>query len=643
MQIFRNRPLALAFCVAALSAIFAYEMSTVPKLCLIAVLVLISAVIAIWGIARQKLGHHQLLALLCLGATLLTLIPSYLFFNLRYNRAQEWIGQELTATGYVTERRGSDAFYSTFLVQLDSVNEADCDMKAVLECEYASALQLGDRFRITATARPFSEEKDFDERTYYLTESCTVVLTLSSHKQCEILEEPQQNFFIGCKKLNESLSFRLQNAIGSKQGSLSAALLLGNRNMLDNQTTLDFQRAGVSHLLALSGLHVAILIGFLELLLRLLRCPLFIKAIFIPTAALGYLAVTGFALSTQRAVLMICVLYLGSILRTDYDSFTALCTALAAILTLSPSAVLDLSLWMSFLAAGSIIIFSPAVYRAITESKKLRLLPAPLFRAVRSFLTALAVGVIANLALMLLCALSFETISLASVPSTLLLSIPITLMIVLSLLCLIFPIPPLAWLCRAVGSVILWVGDFFSDIPNILMPTVHPVVIALLAVMTIAMILFAVLSIPNKVWIFSITPALCVLALTTSAILTYTDTTLTHTIVKAGFGEVSLDTQGGNAVLINRAGGNSAPAYEIRMAATAAGCTEIQDLVFCDYYNQGTYFIAKFSSVFRIQRLHLPSPKNEHEKSISARLEQEAALHEIDVMYDTEAFLFSKT
>ncbi len=642
MQIFRNRPLALSVCVAALVVLLAYRISGIAKLCLIVGITLILLAVSVYCVLRKRIGRNRLLAMLCLGVTLLLLIPSYLFLDLRYETAQEWNGSTLDATGYVTERQSSDAFYSSFLVHLESVNQTDCDINAVLECEYASALQLGDRFRITATARPFSDEDDFHERTYYLSEGCLNVLTLSSHTQCEILEEPQQNALIWCKKLNEQLSFRLQNAIGNKQGDLSAALLLGDRNGLDDKTTLEFQRAGISHLLALSGLHVAILIGFLELLLRICRCPLFVKAIFIPLSALGYLALTGFALSTQRAVLMVCVLYLGNILRADYDSFTALCAALAVILILSPNAVLDLSLWMSFLAAGSIIIFSPTIYRAINESRRLRALPSLLFSAIRALLTAISVGVIANLALMLLCATAFGSISLASVLATLVLSIPVTLMIILSLFCLILPIPPLTWLCQSVGSVILLVGDRFSDIPNILLPTVHPAVIVLLAGMSLAMILLAVLPPCRNKWISCLVPALCVLAITTSAIMTYTDTRLTHTTVKAGFGEVYLDTQGGKAVLINNTRGNAAPAYEISKAATEAGCTEIQDLVFCRYYNQGTYFISKFSSRLCIRKLHLPSPTNEQEQKIALRLEQEAALHEIDVIYDAESFFNSQ-
>ena len=152
MQIFRNRPLALSVCVATLVVLLAYRISGIAKLCLIVGIALILLAVSVYCVLRKRIGRKRLLAMLCLGVTLLLLIPSYLFLDLRYETAQEWNGSTLDATGYVTERQSSDAFYSSFLVHLESVNQTDCDINAVLECEYASALQLGDRFRITATA-----------------------------------------------------------------------------------------------------------------------------------------------------------------------------------------------------------------------------------------------------------------------------------------------------------------------------------------------------------------------------------------------------------------------------------------------------------------------------------------------------------
>jgi ComEC/Rec2-related protein len=217
-------------------------------------------------------------------------------------------------------------------------------------------------------------------------------MTVPASDACHYLGQAENDPLIWASKLNTRLSYGLRNAIGGEVGGVGAALLLGNRSWLSEDTVLAFRRAGVSHLLALSGLHVSILIGFLELVFRKLKLPHTARAVTVPLFALGYLALSGFAVSTWRAVLMICVLYLAYLFRADYDAFTALSLTLALILAVTPYAVLDLSLWMSFLAAGSIIVFSPAVSSFLWRWKRRTRLPAPLFRVLSAIASAFAVG-----------------------------------------------------------------------------------------------------------------------------------------------------------------------------------------------------------------------------------------------------------
>ena len=75
------------------------------------------------------------------------------------------------------------------------------------------------------------------------------------------------------------------------------------------------------------------------------------------------------------------------------------------------------------------------------------------------------------------------------------------------------------------------------------------------------------------------------------------------------------------------------------MAANDARCTEIDDLVFCRYYNQATYFIASLAAKLRVERVHFPTPTDDRERAIAARLAEEAELHGIEVFYDAEQYL----
>ncbi len=433
MQIFKNRPLALAECLFAVTAVLCFRMGAELRFRLLSFLVFLLLGCFVRCILSKGNRRNILLLLLCVLFICSAVISSVLFFDLRYSKIQSYRDTVCEIEGMVTERLDSAAYYSRFYVRLDSVNGESLRVHALVECDYPSALQLGDRFSMTATARPFSEDELFDERNYLLSKGILTVMQCESAADCILLPEaegldPEVLF----SEWNEALSSRLYHGVGRDGGGFSVALLLGNREYLSADDVLAFRRAGVSHLLALSGLHVSVLIGAIETLLRKMRAPNGLRAVVIPLAALGYVAITGFSVSTWRAALMTCVLYVGWVLRSRYDSFTALCTVLVAILLVSPYAVCDISLWLSFLAAASIIVFAPAVSRFLERWREKRSPSRLVFRAVQAITLALSVGIVANLAILLLSAYYFGELSLLSIPATCLLSLPISLALILS-------------------------------------------------------------------------------------------------------------------------------------------------------------------------------------------------------------------
>ena len=641
MQIFHNRPLALSMCLFAVVAVAALRMERSVKFVLLLLSFCALLFVVFLSVKRRRAGRRIFLSFLCIVAVFAALFSSFLFFNVRYANLQTLNGSECEVEGTVLERIDSAAYDSHLRVRVTSLNGEKESMDAILECSYISPLQVGERFRITVIPREYTETEEFDEESYRLADGCLLILTSASSQTCEILSKSDDGLLIQSLKYNTRLSYSLQQAIGGEAGGMASALLLGNRAWLFDDTALDFRRAGVSHLLALSGLHVSILIGFLEFLLRKLRVPKIARAVLIPLAAVGYLALTGFAVSTCRAVLMIYVLYLALLLRTRYDAFTALCTALTLILLITPYAVADISMWMSFLAAGSIIVFSPAVVSALEKLQQKRKFSVRLFAIIKGVVSSVAVGVVANLALLLLTASVFGEISLTSVPATLLLSIPVTLLMILAtiLLCLPF-LPLLPSVCATIGDLILYLAERFSNIRHVLLPVGDIPTRIVLVLLTVVLILLAVLPLQRKRW--TLLPiALSIAAVVSSLSVTYlppqSDPTLT--ILPAGRGEVRLYTQNGEAVLVNATSGNASEAFEIKSAALDARCTEIRDLVLCRYYNQATYFIARLSARMRVAYLHLPEPTTAREKAIAARLTQEAELHGIRVIRDAEIWL----
>lgn len=633
MKIFANRPIALACFLSVLTALILLDQSPKTKQFLLIVLLFGILLLAFLRFFFHVMGRRSFLALLCLCAMLLLTLSSALFFDLRYAKWQTIEVREYEIEGCVLARSEGDAA-STLLVRLTRIDGENCRVDAILDFAAETPLQVGETFRTEATPVAFSEEGGFDEKALYLPEGVMLRLVHTPGAEVESLGEdvtPRT----WASLLNLRLSYRLKNAVGGEAGSLSVALLLGNRTWLSGDTMLTFRRAGVSHLLALSGLHLSILIGFLELLLRLLRCPKGIRAAMILLSGLFFLILTGLSVSTCRAYVLLLFLYLGYFLRESYDSFTALSVALAGILFLQPYAILDLSLWMSFLAAGSIIVFLPAVSEWIRRMEK------PLRRLLGGTVAALAMGCFSTLSLMLLSALTFGELSLLSIPVTMLVSVPVTLFLVASLLLLLLPpLAVLSWIPAALGRGILSVVGWSASLPNVLVPVNDLLSQTLLSAMSATLVLFAVVELRRRRWLI-LPLLLAVLAVGSSFAVTHLPRrdAWSRQTLQAKQGEVCLYTKRGEAVLICDTAIVSASPHTVQSAALAARCTELDELVFSVSDERMTAFIAALSEKILIRDLHLPIPRDEREAAIAQRLEQEALLHGARVHYDAAAWI----
>ena len=638
MQIFRNRPMALAMCVLAIVSVLTARLQSGARLSLLIVSLLLLLLSVVLYISFQKVRRVLLCLLLCVCGAAAACISSVLFFDVRLSNIESRIGDRVEIEGVVLERGTSLPYMTELRVEIYAVDGESVFFGAAVECSYASSLQVGDQFRMTVIPRSFSSDELFDERTFRLSDGCLCALTCSDPADSALIGY-QNGFKIWASKLNTRLSYGLMQTLGRDAGSLSAALLLGNRRFLHDDVTLAFRRSGVSHLLALSGLHVSILIGFAEIVMRAIRIPKRWRIYLIPSLGVFYLILTGCSVSTERAVILMGFLYCSMLIGEIYDSFSALSLALGLILMITPYAVLDLSLWMSFFSAASIVVFSPAVYR---WSMSLKLVvPTWAHKALSALISAFCTGFFASAALLLLSASVFEETSLLAIPVTMLMSFPITALLILSLAVLCFPfLRPLVRIVDFLGGFVLDTVQWGSNLKNVLLPMNDPYSQAALAALSALMVLLAIGRIKRPIAVLSPLSLFC-LSICLSLCVTYLPKQEVWQADerKAGHGKVRLYTNRGEAVLVNATRGNASEDYEIHAMALKRRCTEIGDMVLSRYYNQANYFIRTVSGEIKVRRLHMPMPQDEREWAIAARLADEARLYEIEVAYDAEFWL----
>lgn len=150
--------------------------------------------------------------------------------------------------------------------------------------------------------------------------------------------------------------------------SFMKSLLLGDkRDFYKNQSLrISMRRAGIMHVVAVSGMHVSFFVSFILLLLGKGRRQSFLCLIIVWV----FIAVTGMPHSAVRAGFMITMLLIAPIFRRENDAITSLTFALMVILIFNPFSAMSTGLQLSFGAMAGIMLFSEKIYRVLTSKIK---------------------------------------------------------------------------------------------------------------------------------------------------------------------------------------------------------------------------------------------------------------------------------
>lgn len=584
----------------------------------------LAALLLIVARIRRNCGKRQsTLILVCLLAAVL-LFSSWNFFNRQVGFWEEKSGETVTAEGVVIMRQGSGANQSLFLLQLEEVDGARVRQTILLQCEYLSALRPGERVRLTGTADalpPISEDPDV---ALSLADGISGRLICTGFEDCKVLASDEGSLRVCLAEWNTVLSETLIERLEKREGGLAAALVLGNRSYLDAVDKLAFRRVGISHFLALSGLHVGILILAVERLLRLFRVPRRGRVIAVVVLSVCYLAVTGASLSTVRAVCMAAILSGAFLLRRRYDSQTAIFAALFGILALQPYAVADAGMWLSFLAAGGIIVFVPAVREALANRKLPKRAIHPAKRIGKALLLSISVGLFAFSATLPISAPLFGEVSILSVPATLVLSPLLSVVLILSALCLLVPVPPVFFLAKQSLHLLCRIVSGCSEWREITVRTQDHVTLILIAVLAVLLFLCAILKFRKK--LFAAAPLLLILPIFLSAysIHWFGPKTVKTEYFSQKSSEYLLFSSAGKAVAVDCSGGNKNYAQALAEGVHSAGCTELEELILTHYHSPVTYLLGRIAEKIKVRTLLLPTPENEEEAAVAKRIADEA-------------------
>lgn len=158
---------------------------------------------------------------------------------------------------------------------------------------------------------------------------------------------------------HQKLNSVYENLLPPKEASAIKAMILGDRDNLDSHIQYIYRKAGISHILAISGLHISILSAIILSILNRIGVNRRKSSAILMVVMILYCIFTGASPSTVRAVAMITIVMVANIIYRQSDIYTSIALAALTILIYQPLYLFNSGFQLSFAAVTGIIALTP--------------------------------------------------------------------------------------------------------------------------------------------------------------------------------------------------------------------------------------------------------------------------------------------
>lgn len=270
-------------------------------------------------------------------------------------------------------------------VEMENGEKSVSVKRIFVNTEKIPNVKIGNIIKVRGKLRQFEEaanKGNFDSRKYYLSLGFYGKIEAGT---IEIINSDYSGIRQGLYELRMEIIERLEKLCSDNNGIFSiinnkngiiGAIILGDKTDLDSDIKELYSVSGIAHILAISGLHISFIGMAIYRLLRRRFRFLFSAAVSIPVV-LSFGIMSGFGISTIRAIIMFILKIIGEVLGRKYDAITAISLAGLVLLVQNPFVVCNSGFQMSFGAIIAIVLILPIVEEILnTDNKIIKVLSA---------------------------------------------------------------------------------------------------------------------------------------------------------------------------------------------------------------------------------------------------------------------------
>ena len=340
--------------------------------------------------------------------------------------------------------------------------------------EFGDEVIIYGKYELPNQARNY---KGFDYREYLKT--LKIIGTVKANKVTIIKNNSINYFFTKIYKLKICFSKKVNNMKLSKdEKSILKGILLGDKSEIDEEIITDFSDSNISHILAISGMHISYVILIISFVFNRLLGKHFSKIV-ISFFVFIYMCLTGFPVTFVRAGISGIVLIMSNFFYRKNDIWQTLSLSLIILLINNPFSILNIGLQLSYSAIIGIIIFQRLLKKYISNSlektnnrairknqKKIRygikIINSKIGQIV---LDSILVTISSMISIIPIIIYQFNKLPIFSIFLSILASFIIVPIIVLGLICLVFDTSFLQILLSYSLKILIFISKLGSKIP----------------------------------------------------------------------------------------------------------------------------------------------------------------------------------
>lgn len=306
-------------------------------------------------------SFKKTITLIFIFALISSIIVKYV--NSKYEKQYKNI-EQATFIATVIEEKKEKQYYLQYKIRIEQINNKKVAHHNLLlkVKDKKQKLHIGNRIQFKGNYQEPQGQRNENGFNYKLYLKTQKIYGTAITNSVKILKSQNQNLFSAISnKIVEHSTKTVENLIANKEEQgLLLGILIGKDDNISQELKQDFSNSSLSHILAISGMHVSYIIIGISTLFCKFRISKNISKVLIIVLLCLFCSITGFSASVARAVFMVIISIIANLLYRKNDIPTTMSITLLFILIDNPFSIFNVGLLLSYFGTIGILMFYPA-------------------------------------------------------------------------------------------------------------------------------------------------------------------------------------------------------------------------------------------------------------------------------------------